>query len=898
MSAHDADWSRLRARFERCADATPEERERLLADLARSEPEVHARVLHLLALDASERDLASDVSDWRDHLILADDAGCVPERMGAWRVLREIGAGGMGRVFLAERADGAFEQKVALKLIRGEFTTAAATARFLVERGILARLQHPGIASLVDGGVDDDGRPWFAMQYVDGEPLPVYCREHASNVEDRLTLFIAVCEAVAYAHRQLVVHCDLKPSNVLVDSEGLPRLLDFGIARLIAPDDGTATSNTQTRLFTPGYAAPEQLAGEPVGVAADVYALGAMLHELLSGRRPYAAVGESAAALAVAHASGEAPPLSHAVNATAPTSSRRLRGDLDLIVATALRHDPVRRYPGADALADDLRRHLAGRPLRAQRDSTSHRVRKFIARHRVAVPLAAGALTALVATTAFALIQSRDAHLQAERAEATRNFLLDLFEQADPDRKGEKALSARDLIDLGARRVQHDLGSAPDTRIDLQGVVGNLYESLGESAAASDIRAKRLAEAENRYPANDPRIAQARIDLARSEGEREHFDQARAYARAAIDALPENVASHRKLRASALGALGGIERRAGRFEAAAEAQTRRISLLRSLAPEATADLAEALDDLGVVEHAQGRYDASASSYREALEIIEAQANAKPSVLIRIRYDLALAEHERAHFEEAERLFKENLALARQTYGDNHRTVADQLYQLGQNLRQSGREQESLPWLQQALALYERINGPTHSRVATALTTLAQAQLRTGAQPEAIANLERAYRIYLDSLGPRHLYTAVGETALAQAKLEAGDAAGAETVFRDTLAKYADANPQHIFAEAARRGLGEALTAQGRLADAEPLLRTVQQRLVAKFGEADHRSESAAIALATCLHAAGRTTEATAVLSATRSAIERAADTPTRSRNLEKLKTAEETLRRP
>ena len=895
MNANDADWPQVRALFERIADAPPGQRRHLLDEAAREHPALHARVRRLLELDASEGDLAADISAWRDELVAsgADDA---PQQVGAWRIVRELGAGGMGRVYLAERADGAYEQQVALKQVRGEFTSDAAIARFVAERRILARLEHPCIASLVDGGVDEGGRPWFAMQYVDGVALPEYCTRHASGLAQRLVLFATVCDAVAYAHRQLVVHCDLKPSNVLVDAAGQPHLLDFGIARLLADDDARGTAHTQARALTPGYAAPEQLAGAPLGIEADVYALGVMLHELLVGKRPYAASADSLADFAMAHAQGEPPPASRAATSGGPVPARRLQGDLDLIVATALRREPAQRYAGADALADDLRRHLAGWPLRAQRDSVRHRLRKFVTRHRFAVPVALIAVIALVTTTSVALLQSRDARKQAARAESVRNFLLELFEQADPDRSGEKPLTARELIDAGAQRVQHGLGGDPDTRVELLGVVGNLYASLGQGSAAAGIYEARLKEAQRLYATGDPREVRARLDLAQSESEQDHFERARELAQGALAALDQPDAGDALLRADAYARLGWLEKLAGRYQQAAEWQQQRIALLRIAAPGSTA-LAGALNDFGAVQHVQARYDESAESYREALRLAEARTDAPPSLLLGIRYNLALAEHERGHFEQADVLFKRNLEFARGVYGEDHRTVADQLYQIGQNARQGGHEADSLPWLRQALALYERLDGPRHSHVATALTTLAQAQLRSGDKAEAIANLERAYRIYLDTLGPQHLFTAVGETALAQARLESGDASGAESAFRDTLEKYAASNPDHIYVEAVRKGLGEALTAQRRYAEAESLLRIAHEHVSTKFGITDHRSVGTAIALAQCLQGAGRTDEASTLLADTRKALESTPDTPARIRNLDKLKVAEDALKK-
>ncbi|MEO7324439.1 MAG: serine/threonine-protein kinase [Dokdonella sp.] len=419
----------------------------MLEGLRNEDSALHARLLKLLAVDASDSDLVADVSRWRDRVFSANDVEPMPALIGPWRIVRELGSGGMGRVFLADRIAGDYEQKVALKVIRGEFTSDAAVARFLTERRILARLEHPGIASLIDGDVDAAGRPWFAMQYVQGLSLPDYCTQHGLGLEGRLKLMIAVCNAVAYAHRQLVVHCDLKPSNVLVDDSGQPRLLDFGISRLIDAQgsEGQATL-TQLRALTPGYAAPEQLAGQPVSVATDVYALGSMLYELLTGVRPYAQSDANAATVAIAQAQAHARAASRAAGAGAPVPARRLRGDLDLVVATALMHDPAQRYADAQALAEDLRSHVGGWPLRARRASPWYRARKFVGRHRVAAPLGALAVTALLLVTAFALTQTHVAREQASRAEAVRQFLVGVFDQASPDENQGRPISAHQLL--------------------------------------------------------------------------------------------------------------------------------------------------------------------------------------------------------------------------------------------------------------------------------------------------------------------------------------------------------------------------------------------------------------------------------------------------------------------
>ncbi len=890
MNTNDRDWPRLLALFERISEAPPETQRHLLDEAGREAPELRARLERLLALDASDGDFGADIASWRSRL--AAEAEPAPDRLGPWRIVRELGAGGMGRVFLAERADGEYEQKVALKVVRGEFASDAALARFLAERRILARLDHPGIAGLVDGGVDAQGRPWFAMRYVDGVPLPDYCAAHTLDLEARIGLVVAICDAVAYAHRQLVVHCDLKPSNVLVDTAGQIHLLDFGIARLLeAPleSGSTRTQQTQLRALTPGYAAPEQLAGQPVGIATDVYAIGAMLYEVLAGQRPYAGRDESPAAAAVAQAAGEPASLSRAAGREGPVPPRRLRGDLDTIAATALQHDPARRYPDAAALADDLRRHLGGWPLRAQRDSRMHRARKFMARHRVAVPLAAFALVALLASTGFALFQAQSARRQAHRAEVVRNFLVDLFEEADPDHANGKSLAARDLVDAGARRAEAGLAGDPDTRIDLLEVVGRLYAALGDYNKAATLRERP----------DDPRLAGARIDLANTESELEHVDRARQLIQAALNALPSSGDTANAQRANALGALGRLERHVGHYGEASKRQRERIALLRSIPSTPPVDLAHALDNLAESEQREAHFADAEADAREALAIVQHQAAPKPSDLLDARDTLAGALVETGKLDDAEALRRINVELAEREYGEHHSSTAGQLYALAEVLRMSGHASESLPLFARALAIYEQTFGPSHTYVASVLMSMAQAQTDTGSADAAIKSLERAYRIDRDTYGPQFLNTVIAEDALGRARLAAGDAAGAERDYRDALAQFSGPLAGHIYAEASRGGLGQALTAEKRFAEAEPLLLEAYEKLAGTFGAADFRAEGAAIDLARCLAGEGRREDAENLLATTRRAIEGAGTpSPSASKQLDRLQAAESELQLP
>lgn len=894
MSAQPPAWPRLLELFERLADASATERGTQLARIGATDPVLRTRLEHLLALDASTSDLAAEVCAWRDQLIDAEPA---PQRLGPWRIAHELGAGGMGRVFLAERADGGYEQTVALKIVRGEFTSDAALARFLAERRILARLDHPGIAGLVDGGVDETGRPWFAMRFVDGVPLPQWCAARKAGLDARVRLMIAVCDAVAYAHRLLVVHCDLKPSNVLVDAAANPHLLDFGIARLIGTTpDNRARHGTQTLslALTPGYASPEQLAGEPVGIATDVYAIGAMLHEVLSGQRPYAGHDETPAAAVLAQARGEPPPASRVAGDRMPFPATRLHGDLDAIIATALRHDPAARYPDAAALAEDLRACLAGRPLRAQRTSATRRAVKFVRRHRAGVSAAAFAVLALLATTAVALYEARVARKQATRADAVRSFLIDLFEQNEPARANGKPLTARELVDLGSQRAAAGLSGDPDTRIELLGTVGHLYGSLGDWNKQDQVLQLRVDLAAKRYARGDPRLAQARLDLARADAATGRLDRAREQASLVLAALPA-ATDARGLRAAALGTLGEIERRAGHFAQAATLQAQRVALLRADRSTTPQTLGTALDDLARAQVGSGEYALGETNARESLRLLTADPATRSTTLIGARSTLAEVLLDTGKLDQAEALNRENLAAAKHVYGANNPQVGDIAYALADSIRMQGRAADSVPLFQQALALYEQALGPDSSQVAISLIGLAQAQTDAGAPTAAIANLERSYAIYAKTRGPGHLNALVAQIALGRARLSTGDAIGAGRDFRDALGKFTGPLEHHIYAESARQGLGEALAAQHRYADAEPLLERAHATLAGKFGIGDFRSVGAAIALAPVLAAAGKMPAAQQLLAQARQAVQALPPQPSAAKQLARLQAAENQL---
>lgn len=504
-------WARVGELFDAAADLDPEARNRFLEKECGDDLELRRRVEALLVADAqvgATGDITHAIGASLDALLTSPAPAEAGTRIGAFTVIEVLGRGGMGVVFLAERDDEHLKQKVAIKVVSGIALSPEAIRRFRSERQILARLEHPYIAHLIDGGETNEGVPFLVMEYIEGQPILAHCAEVSLDFDGRLALFLKICEALQFAHQNLIVHRDIKPSNIMVTRDGFPKLLDFGIAKILDPQEaGQHTVMTQIgqRVCTPDHAAPEQLEGKPVTTATDVYCLGLLLYQLLTGQRPYRLAGRRRMNLDT-HLGDLTPPAPSAAlsqiaklpahEVEAPTTTlpmpadqlkRKLRGDLDNIIMKALRQEPERRYGSVAELAEDIRRFRRDLPVSARPDTWAYRSQKFIVRNAVGVASLAGIMLLLVVLVAATSFQNQRINEQRQVAESIGSFLKTVLISADPNVAQGKEVTAEQLLDEGSRRIATDLEGQPRVQSEMMSLMGVSYTNLGNYERAKPL---------------------------------------------------------------------------------------------------------------------------------------------------------------------------------------------------------------------------------------------------------------------------------------------------------------------------------------------------------------------------------------------------------------------------
>ncbi len=704
----------------------------------------------------------------------------VGQRIGAWRIGRELGRGGMGVVYLGEREDGPFSQRAAIKLLSAALASEARRARFLAERQMLAELDHPGIARLIEGGTTEDALPWFAMEFVDGVPITEHA--HGLGLRQRLALFLQVCEVVRFAHSRLVVHRDLKPGNILVTAEGQVKLLDFGIAKLL--DAARADATHELRPLTPAYASPEQHRGEAVGVATDVWSLGVLLCELLSGQRPFR--GEAAdGSLVRAMLDGAPTPPSQLA---APDAARALRGDLDTIVLRCLAREPERRYSSVEALAEDVRRHLDLRPIRARPDEFGYRVGRFLQRQRAGVAVVSLILVLITTSGVGLWWQAERARAEAVRAELVKEFLVGLFAQGDPNLAQGRDLSARELLEEGERRVEAHFAGEPQLSAEFRRLLGGLYLRLGEYSRAQEALAQAAAESEIAFGADAGHTLETQLDLAEAQVASGQFEAAEA---TLLPRMTLAGASAPAVHARARALLGEALRGQQRF-ADAEGQLRTaLDLDRQAGGERSEAVARDLYYLGGLALGRGDYGEARSHLEAALSIFRSDFGGENTQVAQVLRDLGSTSVALGDASQAERLLRQSHTMYRRLLGDDHPTVAHTAALLAGVLRETGQLGEAETLLREALVVHARRFGESHARSISDRHQLALVLLETGRLDEAAAEFDRASQLAARGETPHALRGAleIGRGALMLAR---ADYAAAESAYRTALREFESA----------------------------------------------------------------------------------------------------------
>ncbi|MEM7352580.1 MAG: serine/threonine-protein kinase [Acidobacteriota bacterium] len=800
-------WQQIETALHSALALAPAERATYLATTSRDDSQLVSEVEKLLqALDRAGDFLEKPAAD--AFAEPAPDATLTPQ-VGPYRLLQRLGEGGMSTVYLAERADGTYRHQVALKRIKPGLDTAGVLRHFRAERQILASLEHPNIARLFDGGSDTAGRPYFVMERIDGVRIDLYSAEHQLPAAERLELVIRLCSAVHYAHRNLIIHRDIKPSNVLVDRDGMPKLLDFGIAKLLADDDRSPTAEatrTGCRPMTPEWASPEQRNGKRLTTATDIYSLGLLLDRLVGDDR------------------------------RDDDTSRCWHAPEDLckIIRMALCEEPEGRYASAEQLADDLRRFLTGLPVRAEDPTWGYRLGKFLGRHRLAAAVATTFVAMICAFSLALLHQVESTRDERDRAEHERDkvaqvsrLLFDLFEGADPAKVRGNTLTAREILDRGAARVE-ELAGQPAVQAAALDTIGQVYQGLGLLDQALPLLERALELRRQRLTTAPLEVTESLANLGALRTAMQHYPVAEALHREALVLRRQLLGdSHRQVAAStsdlalALAYQGQLREALDLQQAALEWQR------RQLAPD-DPDLARSLNGLSLIRYELGDAVAAADCIREALAIQQRNLGADhPEVAINL-HNLAAAVSRQGQPQQAGALHREALALNQRVYGDSHPAVADSLVSLGLWSAHQGGGSAGEEMLRRALAIRRQLLGEQHPDVARGWAALGYVLHRGGDLPASA----EAYRASLaisrrfvahDHPGPAHALTGLGEVLLELEQVDDAVASLREAYSRRRAALH---RTDPLIAHTAV-ALGTGLARQGEARAAQQLLQEAE-----------------------------------------------------------------------
>jgi serine/threonine protein kinase/Tfp pilus assembly protein PilF len=774
------------------------------------------------------------------------------ETVGAYRIVGLLGRGGMGDVYRGERASGDFSQDVAIKVLRDGANAARIERRFLQERRILARLEHPNIARLVDGGLAEDGRPYYAMEYVDGKPIDAWCDERRLTVDERIDLFIQVCHPVEYAHQNLVVHRDLKPGNILITADGSVKLLDFGIAKVLDESDTLRIQTIdQACLMTPRYASPEQVLRHPITTATDVYALGVVLYELLTGQVPLVSGKgtELEAMQAIVEEDPERP--SEVITTHRPPQegrrertmdevattrsadpihlSRRLDGDLDAILLKALRKKPDDRYESVAALRHDLERHRLGLPITVRPPDLGYVLGTFVRRNRLLVSAVVLVFATLLAGLASTSWQAREAAVardaaraEAHRAEAVTEFMAALFQVAGPNQGGDPSMPVREVLERGGAMLDSRLSEQPETRAALLLALGGVYRDLGLYQEAAPL-AEQSADVCRRI-GDDEGLIEALAVLCDLRIQTARYDDAREILADLDHRVSRDVGDGSSRRAQVLLLSASLQRALGETENAARQLRTAIEALEEDAGTENLEVSAVANSLAVMLHDAGQPGEAATYHQLALGINERLLGPHHPDTLTSMNNLGSVLDTLGEYGRAEALLRRTLELRRQVYPSSHPFIAGTLNLLATTVANQGRYDEAIECNREALRINRELLGDDHPEIGHALNNLAVVHYERGNLEDAEACLREALEVWLPVLGEDHPNVDSARSNLGAVLSQLGRFGEAEVLLEAVLAQRRRQYGDHPRTAIALYNLGRLQLDRGRTEEAERIVR--------------------------------------------------------------------------
>lgn len=844
-------WQQVDAIFAAALERSPAERDAFLERACGRDGELVREVRALLASELqAEAALGESATTFASPLLACampfrepngEASRAADTRLGPYRMIGELGRGGMGAVYLAERADQQFVKRVAIKLVKRGMDTDQVLRRFRYERQILASLEHPNIARLYDGGVSNDGRPYLVMEYIEGQPLDAYCDEHRLTIDRRLALFRAVCEAVQFAHQNLVIHRDLKPSNILVTPDGTIKLLDFGVAKLLqheSPDDTSTHTETELRAFTPEYASPEQILGHRATTASDVYGLGVVLRQLLAGRRPSRPARgyrlDAARDLAerfpdrpsdAARAGG--PDIAAARSTSLERLVRSLRGDVDAIVLKTLERDPRRRYDSPRALAEDVERHLSGAPVLARYATPGYRLWRYALRHRAGVGTATTFAVLIVAFAVFysaRITRERDlAERQRDKAEQVVGFLTGMLTAADPNKAQGDTLTVYDVLTRSEQHLDTALAAQPEVKEELWRVLGDTYRELGDYPRARRLLERSYTLGRSLRGEGDTLVAATASNLAGALQALGQRDSAERTVRRVLDVRRAQYGESHRLVAASLNQLGELRWNSGDSDEGARLIGQSLAINRRIgaAPEV---LASSLNNLGNLMRSQARPAEAERLIREALALRKKALGMKHPAVPGTMIDLGSVLRDRGDYVASDSVLRAALDIRRRILGANHPDIVSSMIDLAYTVQAQRKYAEAESLFRAAIDMDRRLLGAHHPLVGFHLMAFGLLLEERG----DVARAEPLYRSAIDiqerALAPGHANTTSAVVMLGRLLVERGDTrAGEKLLRRAVAARTAENGPTHYMTLWVRADLGWCLAKQGRLAEAESIL---------------------------------------------------------------------------